>query len=132
MRSVHSTGTRPERQIEALLRRNGFRAEMHPKGLAVTPDALLRESHLAVFMHGCFWHSHANCKRAGLPRTNKAFWRNKLTANRIRDKRAARLLRRGGFGVLTIWACQLKDEVRLLRRLQRAVRIATERRGMKL
>lgn len=120
MRSIHSTGTGPEKRLHALLRQQGLRVQMHPGGLPATPDILLRPSRLAIFVHGCFWHSHQGCKRGAAPHSNRSFWIEKLKKNRARDRRAARALREHGLRVFTIWTCKLKDEARLTRRILRA------------
>src|SRR5690606_15914570 len=61
-----------------------------------------------IFVHGCFWHGHRNCKYYKLPRTNTTFWKMKVDTNRSRDRRKSRLLRNAGWTVITIWQCQLK------------------------
>ena len=72
----------------------------------VRPDFVFPKSKLAVFVDGCFWHG---CSRhATKPKSNRAFWKNKLTKNKIRDRRVNRALRAAGWRVLRIWECRLK------------------------
>ena len=72
----------------------------------------------AIFVHGCFWHSHPNCRLATVPKTNRRFWINKLAANRARDATKAQALRKLGYKVTTVWQCEL-DEPRLFQALQK-------------
>ncbi len=68
---------------------------------SVRPDFVFPKARLAVFVDGCFWHG---CPRHGTrPKGNAAFWRRKFAANRARDRRVNRALRRAGWRVLRIW-----------------------------
>jgi DNA mismatch endonuclease (patch repair protein) len=90
------------------------------KKFRVNPDFVFRARRLAVFVDGCFWHG---CPlHATSPKTNAAFWRNKIAANRTRDRLVTRTLRARGWTVLRIWGHELKPahERRLLNRLRRA------------
>jgi DNA mismatch endonuclease, patch repair protein len=72
-----------------------------------------------VFVNGCFWHRHTGCSRATVPKANRAFWVEKFAANRARDARAVRALRRAGFRVAIIWECEVdRAESRLLQVLE--------------
>jgi DNA mismatch endonuclease (patch repair protein) len=92
----------------------------HPK-IFGKPDFVFPKFKLAVFVDGCFWHGCP--KHATKPVTNRAFWRNKFTRNKTRDRIVNRTLRRLGWTVLRIWQHELsrKNESRLLRRIQRAL-----------
>ena len=107
MRSNTSTGTSPERQVRRLLRLARIRFRAHQKGLPGTPDFVLPAEHTALFVHGCFWHSH-HCQPSRLPGTHKNYWEKKLTGNVSRDKKIRCLLRKAGWRPLTLWECQLK------------------------
>jgi DNA mismatch endonuclease (patch repair protein) len=72
-----------------------------------------KEARWAVFVHGCFWHGHRRCRLASVPKTNSAFWKEKLAANRDRDRRKERALLKLGYRVFTIWQCELDDTKRL-------------------
>ncbi|MCX6901571.1 MAG: DUF559 domain-containing protein [Verrucomicrobia bacterium] len=74
---------------------------------------------LAVFVDGCFWHS---CPKHGTkPANNAAFWRKKLSANKARDRRVTRTLRRLGWRVVRIWEHELarKNETRCVEKIRR-------------
>lgn len=73
------------------------------------------------FVDACFWHA---CPiHATRPRNNAAFWRQKLAANRARDREVNRVLRAAGWRVLRIWEHELarKREARLVWRLRQIV-----------
>ena len=76
-------------------------------------DVANRRRRWAIFVHGCFWHHHEGCKRATVPKRNRAFWLEKFTANRQRDRRCENALKESGFRVLTIWECQAEHEEQL-------------------
>ena len=73
-----------------------------------------------MFVHGCFWHAHATCPMATVPKRNRKFWAEKFAANRARDARVARTLRQSGFRVVTVWQREVeKHPARVARRLAR-------------
>ena len=82
------------------------------------PDFVFPKLKLAVFVDGCFWHSCP--KHRTKPANNAAFWRKKLAANKARDRRVTRTLRRMGWRVLRIWEHELarRNETRLLKRIR--------------
>lgn len=112
MASIGSRNTRPEMVIRSFLHRNGFRYALHCKRLPGSPDIALVRHKIAIFVNGCFWHGHRGCRYASLPQTNKEFWRDKVTANIGRDKRAHEKLRASGWHVIVVWTCGLKSSKR--------------------
>src|SRR5260370_14612668 len=74
MGRVRQRNTRPEMIIRRFLRSRGFKVRAQVKRLPGTPDVVLSEIKTAVFVNGCFWHQHARCSRAALPKTNMNFW----------------------------------------------------------
>jgi DNA mismatch endonuclease (patch repair protein) len=68
---------------------------------------------VALFVNGCFWHSHANCPRARIPKSNAQYWIPKLIRNKRRDADNARALRKLGWRCVRIWECETKDPNRL-------------------
>jgi|SRR5437764_9056304 len=119
MRSVHSTGTNAEKKCEALLRSLKLRFLQHVSDLPGKPDFLLKDSRLAVFVHGCFWHSHKACKGAVLPTSNVDYWTPKIERNRKRDRRVRDALRKDGWRTAVIWECKLRDADSVASRLLR-------------
>lgn len=119
MSRVRQRGTEAELVVAAVLRRLGVRYRLNVTSLPGSPDFSNRGRKLAIFVNGCFWHQHRGCKRATIPKTNEAFWREKFRANRARDARSIRALRRDGFQVFLVWECETDDEGELTARLQR-------------
>lgn len=98
--------TAPEKTVRDALRHLGYSYRLHNRRLPGTPDIVNCSKRWAVFVNGCFWHSHRGCVRATVPRRNQEFWKAKLRVNRARDKRVVEDLKALGFRVLTIWECQ--------------------------
>lgn len=117
MAAVRSKHTMPERWVARILRSVGIRFRRHPRNLPGQPDFLLVDQRVVVFVHGCFWHGHAVCRKGTTrPVSNRLFWNEKIEKNRRRDRRTAAHLRGAGFSVLTIWECEISAD-RLCRRL---------------
>lgn len=113
MKKVRRSGTAPEEAVAVLLGELGIRMRRNVAGLPGTPDFANKRRRVAVFVHGCFWHAHRNCRLAKLPAHNRQFWEKKLDANRMRDRAKVRALKSLGFGVLTIWQCELSGRARV-------------------
>lgn len=122
MQAVRSEGTRPEMALDEILSDLGLAYRIQAHDLPGSPDAFAADYGIAFFVHGCFWHGHMGCRRSCLPKTHRRFWSDKIASNRRRDATAARRLRRKGYHVLTIWACQLKDRERIRTRIRLALR----------
>ena len=125
MRAVKSEGTLPEKALGEILVDLGVTYQTHVGDLPGSPDALASEYGIALFVHGCFWHGHVGCRRSALPKSHRRFWSTKIASNQRRDATAARRLRRKGYHVLTIWACQLKNTERIRNRISLALTRAT-------
>lgn len=121
MRRIGSRDTGPEKFVRSLLHREGYRFRLHWKDLPGKPDIFLPKHRLAIFIHGCFWHGHPNCKRAKIPKTRVEFWRSKISKNRERDQRVLADLHLAGYRTLVFWGCELKDTDRILRNIAEAI-----------
>jgi DNA mismatch endonuclease (patch repair protein) len=110
--SVHSKDTKPEILVREYLWRKGFRYRLNVPRLPGHPDIVLKKYRTCVFVNGCFWHGHENCKYFKMPRTNTAFWEKKLSRNKERDKEEQRKLAEKGWHVIVVWECQLKADKR--------------------
>lgn len=122
MSRIKGARTGPEHQVAGLLRKVRVRYRRHVKSLRGQPDFVVPSAKTVIFVHGCFWHGHGNCKRASLPSTNRPFWRKKISGNAKRDARISRYLRRQGWHVITVWQCKLRKPERVMRRLARMLR----------
>ena len=119
MASVKSRRTGPEEKVAKMLREGKIRYRRNVKSLPGSPDFVVKSAKTVIFVHGCFWHGHTNCKLARRPKTNKKFWEQKAVDNRRRDRRKERLLRKQGWHVMTIWQCRLKKPEQVEKRLLR-------------
>jgi len=109
MSRVRSNDTKPELIVRKMVHQAGYRFRLHKKDLPGKPDMVLPRYKTVVFVHGCFWHQHADCKKAKLPTTNAEFWRKKLRRNCVRDESINIKLEALGWKVITIWECTLKE-----------------------
>ena len=108
MSAVKGKDTGIERFVRSALHRRGFRFKKNVARLPGRPDIVLPKYHTVVFVHGCFWHGHENCKASKLPETRREFWEQKISGNIVRDAKHAQALRDSGWKVLVIWECSLK------------------------
>lgn len=125
MSRITGKNTRPERVVRSLLHRLGFRFRLHRRELPGNPDIVLPKHRAVIFVHGCFWHRHVNCKDATIPKTNTEFWLAKLNRNVERDRHVASELQAHGWNVLYVWECEIKDLVFLEERLLRELCVAS-------
>ena len=110
-----------EEALAKLLRQHRIKGWRRHQPVFGKPDFIFQKSRLAVFVDGCFWHG---CPKHGTkPKSNRAYWHDKLSRNKSRDKAVNRELRKLGWQVLRVWQHELehKNESRLLRRLERAL-----------
>ncbi len=117
MSAIKSKHTRPELAVRAILRKMGRRYRLHTRGLPGKPDIVLPKQNIAIFVHGCFWHTHRCRYGKVVPSTNARFWQSKRQANVQRDKRNRNHLRRMGWQVLVVWECWTKKSRGLPKRL---------------
>lgn len=109
MSLVKSKNTKPEMFVRKLVHSMGYRYRLHDKKLPGRPDLVFSSRKKVIFVHGCFWHRHENCKLARLPKSRLEFWKPKLEANKERDQIVQESLRELGWQILVIWECQLRD-----------------------
>ena len=117
MRAIKQKNTKPELAVRRLLHAMGFRFRLHRRDLPGRPDIVLPRRKTVIFVHGCFWHQHAGCRLANVPRTRTEYWLPKLARNQERDASAQALLEELGWRVLVVWECELADRDVLRSRL---------------
>jgi DNA mismatch endonuclease, patch repair protein len=108
MSRIRSTDTRPEMLVRKYLHGLGFRYALHSRKLPGKPDIVLTKYKTVVFVHGCFWHGHANCRYFKIPGTRTQWWTDKINRNKANHTKAVRALRKDGWKVLVVWECRLK------------------------
>ena len=110
MSRIRSKDTFPELRVRSVIHRAGYRYRLHVSEMPGKPDIVMPRYQTVIFVDGCFWHQHPNCRRATMPKTNVAYWQPKLERNVARDRKVRIALRRTGWTPLTIWECQTKDD----------------------
>jgi DNA mismatch endonuclease (patch repair protein) len=118
MRAIHGTDTLPEMAVRSLVHGLGYRFRLHRQDLPGKPDLAFPARRKVIFVHGCFWHSHA-CKTGLIPKSNRDFWLPKLRNNKLRDRRNLKALAQLGWDALVIWQCELKDSSAVRLRVKR-------------
>lgn len=118
MSQIKGKNTIPEISVRKFLFKKGLRYKLHDGSLPGTPDIVLPKYKTVVFVNGCFWHGHKECKKFVIPKTRTDFWLTKIQKNVMNDKKNEELLSNIGWKVLTIWECQLKDPKTLNRTLK--------------
>lgn len=109
MSRIKSRDTKPELIVRSVLHKAGYRFRLHSKILPGNPDIVLPKYKTVIFVHGCFWHRHENCKFAYMPKTRVDFWQSKFLKNIERDAQAIKNLEESGWKVVVIWECQTKN-----------------------
>jgi DNA mismatch endonuclease, patch repair protein len=105
MSRIRSYGTAPERAVRQILSRSGTKYRMNVRDLPGRPDFANKTRKFAIFVHGCFWHSHENCALASDPKSNRSYWQPKLERTKARDLANVQRLEELGYRVLVIWEC---------------------------
>jgi DNA mismatch endonuclease (patch repair protein) len=120
MRAVRTKGSAPEMRVRQAAHRLGLRFRIHRKSLPGSPDLVFPKHRAVIFVHGCFWHRHARCRKATTPKSSVPFWEAKFTRNVARDKHCRRLLQKLGWKVHVIWQCEVTTDInaeKILKRL---------------
>jgi DNA mismatch endonuclease, patch repair protein len=115
MRRVGRENTTPELIVRSTAHSLGYRYRLHSKKLVGSPDIVFPRRRKVIFVHGCFWHGHENCRLARTPKTNSDYWIRKVARNKERDQRVIGSLSAIGWATLVIWECETRDRVRLVR-----------------
>jgi DNA mismatch endonuclease (patch repair protein) len=110
MANIKGKNTKPEIAIRSLLHQQGFRFRLHDKTLPGTPDLVLKQYKAIIFVHGCYWHRHEQCKRSSTPKQNQAFWLKKFDANLHRDGQVYCALKKLEWRTAIIWECAIRDK----------------------
>lgn len=117
MASIRGKGTKPEITVRKFLFSRGFRYRLNHPRLPGRPDLVLRKYRSVIFVNGCFWHGHENCKYYVLPKSNTEFWQAKIERNHARDieeqRKLAQLALHHGVGV-SAEACRQRENTRVI------------------
>lgn len=108
MSAIKGKNTKAELYIRKQLFRFGYRYRVNVHHIIGTPDIWLKKYNTAIFINGCFWHRHDNCKFAYFPKSNIQFWDQKFQNNMRRDEVVKKELLANGIKQLVIWECTVK------------------------
>ncbi|MCB9185407.1 MAG: very short patch repair endonuclease [Flavobacteriales bacterium] len=112
MRSNKSKNTKPEILLRKALWNAGIRGyRLHWKKAPGKPDIAFPGKRIAIFLNGCFWHRCPKCNLS-LPKNNRSFWEEKFSRNVERDQEKITALENENWTVITIWECELKEDIR--------------------
>jgi DNA mismatch endonuclease (patch repair protein) len=117
MRGIRAKDTKPEMAVRRLAHKLGYRFRLHRRDLAGSPDLVFPARRKVIFVHGCYWHRHPECRLAYSPKSNVEFWAAKFASNMARDAATLTKLKEQGWDSLVIWECESADPERLATRL---------------
>ena len=107
MARIRSKDTGPEVWFRKLLFSEGYRYRKNEGSIPGHPDIWLPGRRTAIFVHGCFWHRHAGCKYAYMPKSRVDFWNRKFENNMQRDEEVHEILKQQGIRQLVVWECTI-------------------------
>ena len=110
MSRIKGKDTKIEIEVRKYLFSKGYRFRKNDKRYPGKPDIILPKYHVAIFVHGCFWHRHKGCKNATIPKTRTEFWLEKFEKNVRNDQIKQEKLKELGWKVIVIWECDLKKD----------------------
>jgi len=113
MSAIGPTDTAPELAVRRYLHAAGLRYRIHDRALPGRPDIVLARHRVVIFVHGCYWHRHRDCRFAAVPASNSKFWQQKFERNVQRDRAITAALEASGWRVLVVWECETRDVERL-------------------
>lgn len=109
MSRIRSKNTAPEIAVRKLVFSMGYRYRLHWTKLPGKPDLFFSRKRKVIFVHGCFWHRHQDCRKATTPKSNTEYWLPKFKRTIDRDRQSVDALTVLGWNVLIVWECELKD-----------------------
>lgn len=111
MSKIRGKNTKYEVLVAKWLHSKGFRYRKNDSRYPGKPDIVLPKYKTVVFIHGCFWHGHDNCKLFKIPKSRTEFWTQKIECNKERDRKNEKLLRDDGWNVIILWECNLRKDL---------------------
>lgn len=112
MAAIKGKDTKPEITLRKWLFARGYRYSLNSKKIAGHPDIYLRKYNTVIFINGCFWHRHENCKYAYVPKSNVEFWEEKFKNNVKRDQRVKEAIISSRVKMLVVWECTIKKMIK--------------------
>ncbi len=110
MSKIRSKDTKPELIVRKFLFAKGYRYRIHDQKLPGKPDIVLSKYKTVIFVHGCFWHGHDNCRYFILPKTRTEWWLCKINRNKDNDLKNQEAIKILGWNIINLWECELKKD----------------------
>lgn len=107
MQGNKGSDTKPEMTVRTRLREaglSGYRLHWKAPG---RPDVAWPSKKVCIMINGCFWHRHAGCSKATMPKSNTEYWIAKFDRNVERDAENIAKLEADGWRVHVVWECEL-------------------------
>jgi DNA mismatch endonuclease, patch repair protein len=111
MSRIKGKNTKPEMILRSELFRQGFRFRVHHKDLPGKPDIVLSKYRTVIFVHGCFWHFHKDCREGRIPSSNSKFWKEKFKNNVAKDIKHKQDCEALGWNVIIVWECEIEKRL---------------------
>ncbi len=108
MAAIRNKNTMPEVYLRKLLFSQGYRYRKNVSYIVGHPDIYMAKYRTAIFVNGCFWHRHKDCRYAYIPKTRIEFWQKKFANNIKRDSSVRDLLLIERIKCLIVWECSIK------------------------
>lgn len=108
MAAIRSRDTKPEVYFRKLLFSRGYRYRKNIAKVIGHPDIFLKKYNTAIFVNGCFWHRHRDCKYAYQPKSREDFWAEKFRKNIERDLTVREQLYARRIKCLIVWECTIR------------------------
>ncbi|HYM65494.1 MAG TPA: very short patch repair endonuclease [Candidatus Sulfotelmatobacter sp.] len=110
MSAIRSKNTEPEIIVRKYLFSKNYRYRIHYP-INGKPDIVFNNKNIAIFIHGCFWHGHRNCKEAHIPKSNTDFWKAKISKNIKRDEMNYKILTENKWKVFSLYECEIENNL---------------------
>ena len=110
MSAIKGKDTSIEVRVRKYLWSHGFRYRKNVKDLPGKPDIVIPKYKTVIFINGCFWHHHFNCRHATIPKSNNDYWVKKINRNVDNDIKNYNLLQQMDYNVITVWECEIKED----------------------
>ena len=110
MSGIKSRNTKPEIVVRKHLFSLGYRYRINRKIFGIRPDIVMPKWKCCIFIHGCYWHRHENCKLSSFPKSNIEFWKSKFNDNINRDEKNISMISSQGWFYGVIWECSIRNK----------------------
>jgi len=109
MSRIRSKDTKIENLLAKEMRKAKIKFKRYPK-IYGSPDFLVKNSNMVVFVDGCFWHKCPIHYRE--PKSKKEFWIPKIKENVERDKEVNKKLRKEGYRIIRFWEHEVNKNIK--------------------